>query len=171
MTHGGKRCGAGRPRGKNKYGEVTKPLRVPVSRLEEVKNYLLVPQKLPLFSSSVKAGFPSPADDCIENYIDLNKYLIEHPFTTFFVKASGDSMKDIGIFSGDLLIVDRDITPVHNKVIIAALNGDLTVKRLHKKANELQLHPANKEYPVIKLKDGDDFSIWGVVIHVIHHLN
>ena len=78
----------------------------------------------------MRAGFPSPADDYIETMLDLNEYLIKHPAATFFVKASGESMVNAGIHSGDILIVDRSLEAVHGKIVIAALNGELTVKRL-----------------------------------------
>ena len=104
MVSGGKRIGAGRPAGKNRYGEATKPLRIPISRLEEIKTLLLEAGdslEIPLYSSTVRAGFPSPADDYIECKLDLNNHLIKHPAATFFVRVSGDSMVNAGIFSGD----------------------------------------------------------------------
>ena len=86
--------------------------------------------KLPLFGSQVPAGFPSPADDHLESELDLNEYLIDHPSETFFVRAKGDSMQQAGIFDKDLLIVDRSLTAKHNDIVIAAVGGELTVKRL-----------------------------------------
>ncbi|ARH01066.1 LexA family protein [Legionella micdadei] len=170
--HGGKRPGAGRPKGQGKYGEPTKSLRVPISRIQEVL-YFLEPSnqtihKLPIYSSSVRAGFPSPADDYIEDFLDLNEYLINHPAATFIVKASGDSMTDVGIQSGDLLIVDRSLEATHGKIVIAAVNGELTVKRLYKLKGCVKLLPANNKYPAIDITDEQDLVIWGVVKHVIH---
>ena len=89
----------------------------------------------PIFLDSVSAGFPSPATDYMENKLDLNEYLIKHPAATFIVKAKGPSMTDAGILSGDLLIVDRSITPKSNNIVIASIFGDLTVKKLQKKEN------------------------------------
>jgi DNA polymerase V len=86
--------------------------------------------KLPFFGSKVSAGFVSPADDHLESELDLNHHLIKHPAATFFVRAKGDSMQEAGIFENDILIVDRSLTPQNNDVVIAAVVGELTVKRL-----------------------------------------
>lgn len=170
MPQGGKRQGAGRPKGRNLYGEATKPIRIPLSRVEDVKAFIEqgTPLKLPLYSNSVSAGFPSPADDYIERKLDLNQFLIHHPASTFFVRASGDSMKDAGIQSGDLLIVDKSLEATHGKIIIAAINGELTVKRLYRQSNQVQLLPANQDYLPIDISTEQDIVIWGVVTHVIH---
>ncbi len=125
---------------------------------------------LPLFQSSVQAGFPSPATDHIEKFLDLNEHLIEKPAATFFVRVSGDSMKDAGIHDGDLIIVDRSKTPVNNSIVLAIVNGEFTVKRLNKKGDQIQLCPENKNYSPITIKEGMDFEVWGVVIHSIHSL-
>lgn len=169
MVKGGYRAGAGRPKG-GRYGESTKQIRVPYSRVEEVFAFLdsRLLYKLPLFSSTVRAGFPSPADDYIEMHIDLNEYLISHQASTFIVRASGDSMTGAGIHSGDLLIVDRSLAPNHGKIVIAAINGELTVKRLHIQDGRVQLLPDNERYPPIDIQEDLDFVIWGVVTFVIH---
>ena len=169
---GGKRQGAGRPAGQGKYGaEPTKTLRVPVSRIEEI--HALLDQEdpiytLPLYSSKVQAGFPSPGDDYIERHLDLNQHLIKHPAATFIVTATGDSMTDAGIHSGDLLIVDKSLEAQHGKIVIAALNGELTVKRLSKMRGRVQLLPENPKYKAIDITGDQDLVIWGVVTHVIH---
>lgn len=170
MIHGGKREGAGRPKGRNVYGEPTKPIRIPLSRIEDIKVFLENGNKieLPLYSHTVSAGFPSPADDYIECKLDLNEHLIQHPAATFFVRASGDSMKDAGIQSGDMLIVDRSLEATHGNIVIAAINGELTVKRLSRQAGCVQLLPANKNYQPIDITEEQDIIIWGVVTHVIH---
>lgn len=171
MVRGGQRPGAGRPKGQGKFGEATKAIRIPLSRLNEVKGLLEdrpTRLSLPLYSSTVRAGFPSPADDYIEDFLDLNNYLINHPAATFMVKASGDSMTDVGIQSGDLLIVDRSIEATHGKVVIAAINGELTVKQLSRLNGRIKLLPANDKYRAIDISDEQDLVIWGVVIHVIH---
>ena len=125
-------------------------------------------KKFPLFFSSIKAGFPSPADDFIENRLDLNDYLIEHPEATFFVRVSGDSMINAGIHSGDLLIVDKSLKAESGDVVVAVVDGEFTVKRLKKVKNRIFLVPENPNYPIIEIKEGRDFMIWGVVKHVIH---
>jgi DNA polymerase V len=101
----------------------------------------------PLVVSSVSAGFPSPADDYIEGQLDLNQHLIRHPAATFFVRVAGDSMIDAGIHSGDILIVDRSLEPKDKNVVIANMNGELTVKRIRIKYKKLLLMPENDNYP------------------------
>ncbi len=170
MSHGGQRENAGRPKGRNTYGEATKPIRIPISRIDDIKAFLKKGNQvqLPLYSNSVSAGFPSPAEDYIECKLDLNEHLIQHPAATFFVRASGESMKDAGIQCGDMLIVDRSLEATHGKIVIAAINGELTVKRLSRKEGRVQLIPANKEYQPIDITEEQDLVIWGVVTHVIH---
>lgn len=129
----------------------------------------------PVFLSRVSAGFPSPADDFIEQTLDLNEYLVPHPSATFFLRTSGDSMQNAGIFSGDLLIVDRSLTPRNNDIVVAALNGELTLKRLCQRQRQWQLVAENSAYPPIPLSTGEtaaepqvDLTIWGVVAYNIH---
>lgn len=168
MSRGGKRMGAGRPLGSNKYGEPTKVVRLPISRIDEVKIYLENKAGFPLYRSKIRAGFPSPAEDDVEAYLDLNAHLIKHPGSTFFLIASGDSMIAAGINSGDLLIVDKSIEPKHGKIVIAAINGELTVKRLSKTSQGILLLPANDAYPAIEVQDPQELVIWGVVTYVVH---
>jgi DNA polymerase V len=125
---------------------------------------------LPVFLGRLAAGFPSPADDYIEGRLDLNRHLIKHPAATFFVRVSGDSMIDAGIHSGDLLVVDRSLDAVDGNVIVAALDGELTVKRLSKRGEILRLLPANRDYQPIEILTQQTFEIFGVVTNVIHAL-
>ena len=122
----------------------------------------------PMFLDSVSAGFPSPATDYMENKLDLNEYLVKHPAATFIVKANGPSMIEAGILSGDLLIVDRSVTPKSDNIVIASVFGDLTVKKLRKKGSALFLVSANNEYSSIEVKEEMECFIWGVVTYVIH---
>ena len=122
----------------------------------------------PLFLVAVSAGFPSPADDYLDGKLDLNDYLIHHPAATFFVRVAGDSMIEAGIHTGDLLIVDRSLEPVNNSVVIAVVNGELTVKRLCLRRGKLCLLPSNGQYPPVPIDEATDFAVWGVVTHVIH---
>jgi DNA polymerase V len=122
----------------------------------------------PLFLVPVSAGFPSPADDYLEGTLDLNQHLIKHEAATFFVKVKGDSMIGAGIHSGDLLIVDRALEPTDNSVVIAVVNGELTVKRLCKRNGHLMLVPDNGNYQPLHITECTDFEVWGVVTHVIH---
>ena len=122
----------------------------------------------PIFLDSVSAGFPSPATDYMENKLDLNEYLIKHPAATFIVKAKGSSMTDARILSGDLLIVDRSISPKSDDIVIASIFGDLTVKKLKKKQNSFFLLSANSDYPSIEVKEEMECFIWGVITYIIH---
>ncbi len=122
----------------------------------------------PVFLDKVSAGSPSPATDYMENKLDLNEYLIRHPAATFIVKASGSSMVNADIYSDDLLIVDRSVTPKSNNIVIASIFGDLTVKKLKKKEKSFFLISANDEYPSIEVKEEMECFIWGVVTYIIH---
>ncbi len=125
-------------------------------------------RQLPLYLSRIKAGFPSPAEDYLDKKLDLNEHLIKHPASTFFVKVKGDSMTGAGITSGDILIVDRSLEPKDKSIVVAVVNGDFTVKRICKDSQRLFLVAENPKYPLIEIKDGMDFEVWGVVVHVIH---
>ncbi|MEL6500511.1 MAG: translesion error-prone DNA polymerase V autoproteolytic subunit [Cyanobacteria bacterium J06623_1] len=125
-------------------------------------------RSLNLYSCCVSAGFPSPAEDYIEGKLDLNQHLIPHPLATFFVRVSGDSMLGAGIHSGDLLIVDRSLTAKDGSVIIAVVDGELLVKRLHFQGQQPCLMAENPEYPVLEITEAMDFQVWGVVTSVIH---
>ena len=171
MARGGYRKNAGRPKGNGKYQESTKPIRIPLSLVGKITDY--IENKgfaLPLYSCTVRAGFPSPADDYIVENIDLNKYLIKHPTATFLVKVAGDSMIDVGINPDDILVVDRSLEVKNGDIIIVAINGELTVKKLSKTSKGVFLMPANKKYQPIPIHDFNDNVIWGVVTNVIHKL-
>lgn len=127
-------------------------------------------QNCPLFSTAIAAGFPSPADDCVEQHLDLNKKLIKHPAATFFVKVEGDSMQNAGIYSGDTLIVDRSLSACDGSVIVAILNGEFTVKKLSIQKNGIFLIPENHRYQPIDVSHNQDFQVWGVVTYVLHRL-
>ena len=116
------------------------------------------------------AGFPSPAEDHVEGRLDLNEHLIRHPAATFFVRASGDSMLGAGIHPGDLLVVDRALEPAHGRVVIAVVDGELTVKRLEVRDGRVRLLAENDRYPPIELAPGVELQVWGVVTSVVHPL-
>jgi DNA polymerase V len=128
------------------------------------------PKTLPLYLDRVAAGFPSPADDYVERRLDLNQHLIRHPEASFFVRVKGDSMRGAGIHPNDLLIVDRALEATDGRVVVVALDGELTVKRLRLHGNELALHPENPAYPVIRIKPDRELLVWGVATYVIHAL-
>ena len=169
MARGGKRPGAGRPKGQGKYGEATQPIRVPVSMVESIRSFIENrSHALPLYGCKVSAGFPSPADDYLEGTLDLNEHLIRHPSSTFFVKVSGESMINAGIHPGDILVVDRSIEANSGRIVIAALDGELTVKRFDRRDDSTYLLPENPDFSPIEIKDGNELHIWGVVTNVIH---
>lgn len=126
------------------------------------------PAERPVFSCTVQAGFPSPADDYIEGMLDLNTHLVKNPVSTFFIRVSGDSMIGAGIASGDLLVVDRSLAPESGNVVIAVLNGELTVKRLWREGGRVELRPENPAYAPIRLTGAMELDVWGVVRHVVH---
>ncbi len=123
---------------------------------------------LPLVGALVRAGFPSPADDYIEDRLDLNEHLVAHPNATFYVRVSGESMQNAGIQDGDTLVVDRSLEARNDDIVIAALNGEFTVKRLVYRASKPWLIPCNPAFSEIKLTEDMDTVIWGVVTSVIH---
>jgi DNA polymerase V len=169
MAKGGAMPGAGRPAGRGPHGEATKPIRIPISKINKVMAILGDESlTIPLYSSKVQAGFPSPADDYIEDKLDLNEHLVQHPAATFIVKAIGDSMTGDGINENDLLIVDRKIEATDGKIVIAAVDGYLTVKRLYKRNGVIKLYPSNPNYEPIHIEGEVHLQIWGVVTHVIH---
>lgn len=126
--------------------------------------------KLSLYQSSISAGFPSPADDFVERKLDLNEHLIKHPAATFFVRVRGSSMHNSGISDGDLLIVDRSLDPRDKSIVIALVEGEFTLKRVHLIKNKLYLVPENSNYDPIEITEEMDFIIWGVATNVIKNL-
>ena len=125
--------------------------------------------KMPLFSEAVAAGFPSPATDYCEARLDLNDLCVQHPAATYFVRAQGDSMLEAGIFPGDVLVVDRSLTAKHGDIVIVALNGELTVKKLETKP-ALRLVPMNSAYAPVEIPEETDIEIFGVATTVVHSL-
>jgi len=124
---------------------------------------------IPYLLSRISAGFPSPADDYIENNLSLSELLIRNHLSTFLMKTSGDSMVDVGINDGDILVVDRSIEPKNRDIVIAILEGNLTVKRLLFKTNgSVVLKSENIAYKDIKIPESADLEIWGVVTSAIH---
>lgn len=188
-TRGGPRAGSGRTIASAPYKEKTKPIRIPISLIPHIKASLrdlkrlrqgkdiaeLIPVadeqrdiRIPLFADRVAAGFPSPADDFVEKYLNLNELLIKQVDSTFFVRVIGHSMVDANIYPDDILIVDRSVEPKHNKVVIAVLENELTVKRLDLSSDKPVLRAENPEYPDIAVNE--ELMIWGVVTSVIHQM-
>ncbi|WP_028534460.1 LexA family protein [Paludibacterium yongneupense] len=191
MTQGGRREGAGR---KSSFGgDRTVAMRVPEPLKPVLERWLadyrtlrntsagdaldvrtlanvLSELSLPVFASRVPAGSPVPADELRESDIDLNTFLVHHPGQTFMVTVKGDSMRDAAINDGDLLLVDRALPPRHGKVVVAVLNGELTVKRLELGKTGMRLMPENPDYAPIEVAEDASLFIWGVVTRVIHQV-
>jgi DNA polymerase V len=123
--------------------------------------------ELPVISSGISAGFPSPAMDFIDLTIDMNKHLVKHPSATFYGRVKGMSMKDAGIHDGDLLVIDKSLQPKNNKIAVCYIDGDFTVKRIKIENDCIWLIPENEIYKPIKVTNENDFIIWGIVTHVI----
>ena len=171
MPRGGARKGAGRPKGQGRYGEQTKAVRIPVSKVKYISEIISKGlYEVPMYSNKVAAGFPSPADDYLEDKIDLNQYLVKHPAATFLVRASGESMINAGIFPNDILVVDRSLKAEDGKVVIAVVDNELTVKRYRKRGKSIVLEPENEAYDPIIISEESEAFVWGVVTNVIHNL-
>jgi len=122
---------------------------------------------IPYVDVGISAGFPSPADDFIELTIDLNKLLIKHKDSTFFAKVKGHSMKDAGIFDGDLLVIDKSLSPEDGKIAICQIDGEFTVKRIKIEKDIVWLLAENEDYKPIKVTEENELMIWGIVVHSI----
>ena len=122
---------------------------------------------LPVVSENISAGFPSPAMDFIDLTIDLNKYVVKNRDATYFGRVKGTSMKDIGIYDGDLLVIDKSIKPSHNQIAVCYLDGEFTIKRIAIENGLYWLVPANKDYQALEIQEHNDFQVWGVVTYVI----
>ena len=123
--------------------------------------------ELPYVDVGISAGFPSPADDFIELTIDLNKHLIKHRDSTFFAKLKGHSMKNAGIFDGDLLVIDKSLAPQDGKIAICQIDGEFTVKRIKIEKDIVWLIAENDAYKPIKVTEENELMIWGIVMHSI----
>lgn len=126
---------------------------------------------LPLFGSHVSCGFPSPADDYIEATLDLNALVIAHPEATFYARVSGDSMINAAIYDGDIVVIDRAQQAEQNSIVLARLNEEFTVKRLHWQGTTILLMPENPACKAIRITEEMDFQVWGVVTYCIHRVH
>ena len=123
-----------------------------------------------LIEQSISAGFPSPADDFKEIRISLDKELVRNKDATFYARVSGESMIGAGLDDGDLLVIDRSLSPENGKIAVCLVDGEFTVKRIKKEKNKLYLMPENKKYEPIELREENELIIWGVVEYVIKKL-
>jgi DNA polymerase V len=127
--------------------------------------------ELPISQSYVAAGFPSPAEDYLEDKVNLQQVLIRNPTATYLVRVRGESMRDARLHDGDILVVDRSLKPSHGHIIIGVVDGEFTVKRLLQKGPRLYLQPANELYPPVEITEEMDFKPWGVVVWSLHKVN
>jgi DNA polymerase V len=138
---------------------------------EEIKISQVEPDEktvgLQFFEGRVQAGFPSPAQGEYADTIDLNRALISNPAATFCARVIGNSMVDAGINEGDLLIVDRSLTPHDGSIAVCFIDGDFTVKRISIRDDGVYLTPANATFPELKVPEESSFQIWGVVSHIV----
>lgn len=123
----------------------------------------MAPTWLPMAASPVRAGFPSPAQDFMAQRIDLARELLPHPHCTFILRLTGDSMEGVGMFDGDLLVVDKSLQAGHNDIVVAEVDGEFTCKRLVQQRGQLALHAENPAYPDILQADCETMTVWGVV--------
>ena len=140
-----------------------------IIRTKQEQN-IIYPMFLTFYKEAVECGFPSPARDFTEGTIDLNEELIPRPNSTFIVRARGDSMIGSGIYPGDLLIVDRSLSPRNGSIIIAVLDGELSVKGLELNNDQVTLSSSNPNYSDVIVSEEMDFTIWGVCTNVVHNL-
>lgn len=123
--------------------------------------------ELPVISTGIPAGFAAPAEDVIDLKIDLNRDLIQHPKSTYFAKVLGESMLDAGIYDGDLIIIDRSLTPKDGDIAVCVIDSEFTIKRIKIEANCCWLIPSNKKHQSILITENNQFIIWGIVAHSI----
>lgn len=128
------------------------------------------PSFQPLFEHKVAAGFPSPASDYIEDALDLNEFLVRHKAASYYFNVVGDSMRDAGILDGDKVLVDRSVAPRDGHVVIAVIDSEYTLKRLSIEFGIVELRPANPAYKPIRLADGQQLEVWGVVAGVVRKI-
>ena len=126
-----------------------------------------MPLLLPLAAHRVPAGFPSPATDYLEDGLDLNAYLVQHPAATFLFSVQGHSMQGAGILGGDKVVVDRAVDARHGHIVVATVDGEFTLKRLYQRHNRVELHPENPAFPPIQFTGSTQLQIWGVVVGVV----
>jgi len=185
-THGGKRPGAGRKPGSGGVAQPTTVMRVPAGQSGIIRDFIATHQKklqhealanvmdvsrlapddgmaLPLYTTKVAAGLPAPVDDHVETRLSPNSYLVKYESTTFCVRVKGDSMIDAGIFDNDVLVVDRSRDAQVGDIVLAVLDSEFTVKTLGRSKSGPRLIPANKDFPVIEVREGQSFEVWGVV--------
>lgn len=140
---------------------------IPMPKLQLFNADMLSELELPFADEGVRAGFPSPAQDYMENSIDLNRDLVNHPESTFYARVVGDSMVEDGVNEGDILVIDKSLDVRTGDMAVCVVNGEFTVKNVEFFPDHVVLHPANSTYPPIQITEADQFEVWGVVTYVI----
>lgn len=169
MARGGKRKGAGRPKGTGKFGEPTKAVRLPISKIDDIMNFIECDAlTLPVYSTKAQAGYPAPDDNVPAEKVNLTDRLMENPKAMFLARMDDSAMEKIGIFPDDLLLADKSVEPQDGHVVVAVLDGKFIIRRLVVKNGKIELKSENPKFPTIKIKDAAKFNIWGVVRRVIH---
>ena len=122
--------------------------------------------KIPMVEG-IHAGFPSPAEDYTEPVLDLNRYVIKNPASTFYARISGDSMVGVGIQDGDIVVIDKSLEPANDQIAVCFIDGEFTLKRIHTENGRLFLMPHNPNFPSIEITEENNFQVWGIVTHII----
>jgi DNA polymerase V len=175
MNHGGKRIGAGRPAGSGKFKGPTKTVRIPMHLEHKIQELADFPsggtKTIPFYDQRVQAGYPTALlnqDKAMP--LDIQSYVAPNPKNIFAVSVSGDSMTDAGLFDGDIMLIDKTKLAKSGDIILASLQDEFTVKRLHVSKNTYMLLPENRNYKPIHVLRKEDLQIWGVVTYVIHRV-
>lgn len=137
------------------------------TRVDIIRPDLTSSLPLPYADQGIQAGFPSPAQDYISEYIDLNRELVKHPAATFYGRVAGESMIEEGIEPGDLLVIDRSIEPADGDLCVCCLDGEFTLKRIRLIPGAVWLVPSNESFDPILVTPEHQFEVWGVVTHTI----
>ncbi len=168
MPRGGRRQGAGRPKGTGKFGEATKAVRVPISMIEKIMGF--IDRKgltFPIHANKGKGHATVKKDEVSSEQVDLTSFLVPDPKTTLFMKAADDSMSGAGILANDLLILDNQAGPQNGNVVIVSVNGKLVPRRYVVKNKKVELKPENTKFAATAVADESALEIWGIVQHVI----
>ena len=122
--------------------------------------------KIPMVEG-IHAGFPSPAEDYTEPVLDLNRYVIKNPASTFYARISGDSMVGVGIQDGDIVVIDKSLETANDQIAVCFIDGEFTLKRIHTENGRLFLMPHNPNFPSIEITEENNFQVWGIVTYII----
>lgn len=169
MGRGGRRKGAGRPKGTGKFGEATKAVRLPISMIDRIMGFIeRKGMTYPLYSKKSHAAHPGPSNDIPAERFDMVAHLVSNPGSTFFVRVAGDAMTGIGVYDGDIAVVDNAVEPKNGDVVVVIIGGEFAIRRYMVKNKKVELKAENSKVAAIKVADGAELKIWGVVKNVVH---